>query len=90
MKRLLIIMKPFIFSCEKATLLISKREEGKLTFNEKARLRFHLVLCSMCRSFEKQTAMLSKAAGKMDAHPNLHHLLPRQKEEIIELLKKND
>ncbi len=90
MKRLLVIMTPLIFSCEKATLLISKREEGKLTFNEKVRLRFHLVLCIMCRSFEKQTATLSKATGKIDAHLHHPHLLPGQKDDIIALLKRND
>ncbi len=90
MKWLLIIMKPLIFSCEKATLLISKREEGKLTFNEKIRLCFHLALCSMCRSFEKQTARLSKAAGKIDAHLHHPHLLSGQKDDIIALLKRND
>lgn len=46
-------------SCRKATFLISKKEEGKLSSAESVSLAYHLSVCSLCRSFEKQTSFFS-------------------------------
>ena len=55
-------------SCQKATYLISKKEEGILTERESLMLTLHLSVCSLCRSFEKQTRFFS--AKRKDA---VHH-----------------
>lgn len=49
-------------SCKKATYLVSKKEEGKLTWLESIRLRSHLSICSLCRKFEEQSAFIGKMA----------------------------
>lgn len=55
-------MKLLHTSCKKATYLVSKKEEGKLTWLESLRLRSHLSICSLCRRFEKQSAFIGRMA----------------------------
>jgi predicted anti-sigma-YlaC factor YlaD len=55
-------MKLLNTSCKKATYLVSKKEEGKLTWLESIRLRSHLSICSLCRKFELQTAFIGRMA----------------------------
>ncbi len=50
-----------MFSCYKATALISLSNERPLVFREKASLRMHLMMCSMCRNFQRNSRTLSKA-----------------------------
>ncbi|NCI46132.1 anti-sigma factor family protein [Sediminibacterium soli] len=45
--------------CKKATFLLSKREENKLTWLEQVQLRTHLGLCGACKHFEKQTMIIT-------------------------------
>ena len=49
-------------SCKKATYLISKKEEDKLSWWEKMQLRGHLTICSLCKKFEIQTGWIGKHA----------------------------
>lgn len=49
-----------MLSCFKATQLISLSNERPLAFKEKAALRIHLLMCSACRNFKKNSAMLGK------------------------------
>lgn len=56
-------MNFFNISCKKATYLISKKEEDKLSWIEKIQLRGHLTICSLCRKFELQTGWIGKQAG---------------------------
>ena len=58
-------------SCKHATYLVSKKEESRLTFLEKARLKFHLSICSFCRLFQEQTHLI----GKHAKHAEEYHLL---------------
>ncbi|MFY7964789.1 MAG: hypothetical protein ACOVO1_07815 [Chitinophagaceae bacterium] len=46
---------PFYIPCKKATYLISKQQETKLTVKEKIQLSVHLFVCSVCKLFKKQT-----------------------------------
>lgn len=66
-------------SCKKATYLISKKEENKISWLETIKLRAHLVICSMCRRFEIQTSWMGKHAhyAHIDAT-----LSPESKEKI--------
>ncbi len=50
-----------MLSCYKTTQLISLSQERPLALSEHASLRMHLVLCSICRRFNKNNATLSKA-----------------------------
>jgi hypothetical protein len=51
-------MNLFMISCKKATYLLSKKEENKLSWLEKLKLRSHLTICSICRKFEQQTGFI--------------------------------
>lgn len=50
-----------MLSCYKATQLISLSQERPLVFKEKTALRIHVLLCSACRNFQKNTMVLSKS-----------------------------
>jgi predicted anti-sigma-YlaC factor YlaD len=78
------MMKFLGTTCRKATLLLSKKEENRLTWLETLRLRGHLAICSMCRKFEEQTGFIVQHAK----HFHADAVLPAQaKEKIRTLLK---
>jgi len=70
-------MNFFNISCKKATYLVSKKEEGKLSWLEKIQLRGHLTICSLCRKFEMQTGWIGKHAG----HVHVEAVLPEESKE---------
>jgi predicted anti-sigma-YlaC factor YlaD len=71
-------------SCKQATYLVSKKEENKLTWLEKIKLRGHMSICSICRYFEEQTAFI----GRMTKHTHTEaHLPENRKEQIRQSLK---
>lgn len=71
-------------SCKKATYLVSKKEEQKLSWLDKIRLRGHMTICSLCRKFEAQTMFIARLA-KQD-HPEVS-LSPESKEKMETALK---
>mgnify|MGYP003410906359 CR=1 FL=1 len=58
-----------MFSCYKATQLISLSNERPLVFREKVSLRTHLMICSMCRNFRNNSKTLSKAMAEFSRQP---------------------
>lgn len=58
-----------MLSCYKATALISLSHERPLVFREKASLRLHLMICSMCRNFQAISKTLCKAMAKFTRLP---------------------
>jgi hypothetical protein len=77
----------FIYlSCKKATFLISKKEEGKLTPLEKIQLKLHLNICDFCTRFEKQTKFFSRNSIHLHDHSG-DKLSDQKKQEIQSLLK---
>ena len=60
-----------MISCKEAAELTSRRLDEPLSFQNRMALRFHVLMCSLCRTFAKQLAMirhLSQVAG--DFGPN--------------------
>ena len=55
------ILHILILPCAKATFLIEKRMNTRLTFLEWAQLKAHLALCKWCRAYEKKAEFLQKA-----------------------------
>lgn len=51
-------------SCREASRLLSVAYERELTLAETVALRFHLVVCQMCRNFDAQLRFLHSAAGR--------------------------
>ena len=58
-----------MLSCYKATALISLSHERPLVLREKASLRLHLTICSMCRNFQANSKSLSKAMAEFTKLP---------------------
>ena len=73
-------------SCKKATFLMSKKEEGRLTLKEKIQLRLHLTICDFCTRFQKQVKFFTGNA--VHTHEHIHTpLREEKKEEIRELMR---
>ena len=51
-------------SCKQAVDCISKKEEGKLSGNQRFQLWQHLAICKFCRSFSKQNKLLTSIFKK--------------------------
>jgi hypothetical protein len=77
------LMKSMMINCRKASFLIAKKEERKLTFGERIHLAMHLSMCEFCKAFEKQSAFISGQAKHF--HP-VTDLSPEAKAKIIKSL----
>ncbi|QIW16007.1 hypothetical protein A4G20_06505 [Pasteurellaceae bacterium RH1A] len=59
-------------NCQRASELISRSKEQKLTKSEQLRLQLHLLACTHCRKFQKNCDQLSimmqqfKGQGEQD------------------------
>lgn len=57
-------------SCRHASELISESMDRTLSLRERAALRFHLLVCSACRNYRRQLALIRQAlregAGTLD------------------------
>ena len=53
-------LKKIAYNCRKATLLIEKKQVGRITIRERVELKKHLAGCSMCRIFEQQSKVINK------------------------------
>lgn len=73
-------------SCERATFLMGKKEEGKLTLKEKIQLKLHLRICDFCSRFQKQVRFFTTHASHTHLHTH-HHMREEAKLAIKEQLK---
>lgn len=80
-------MKFFNISCKKASFLVSKKEESKLSWFEKIMLQGHLTICSMCRRFEQQSGFIGKNAKNI--HDYVHATLSHEAKEKIKAVLKD-
>ena len=53
-----------LVSCKDTSRLVSRMQDGPLTGWEQARLRWHLAVCGMCRTFEQQMRVLREAVRR--------------------------
>jgi hypothetical protein len=52
-------LKKIQYNCKKATLLIEKKMLSRITFREHIELRIHLLGCSVCRIYGKQSRIIN-------------------------------
>ena len=78
-------MKLFSISCKKATYLVSKKEENRLSWIEKIQLSTHLTICSLCKKFEEQTGFIIRHAHELHSHnaPLLSDTAKRKMQELL-------
>ncbi len=71
-------------NCNEATLLMAKKEEGRLTVLEKIKLSMHTSMCALCRKFEKQTAMIAEECSHIHAEENLPEFARERIKKLLE------
>ncbi|WP_306350017.1 hypothetical protein [Flavobacterium sp. '19STA2R22 D10 B1'] len=82
-------MSKMLVSCKIATELIEKKGVVKLSRNESVQLKFHTLICNVCRRYEKQSAIIDKALEQMHRNNNLKLELPSAiKAQIISAIEK--
>ena len=74
-------------TCQKATQLIVKSSELKLSLGEKIALKFHLMFCKACKLFETQNEEMDKAFSDKNALQETTVLSDSKKNELEELMK---
>jgi len=47
-------MRHWIFSCKKITGMISESMDRKMPLSTRMGIRFHLMMCSLCRRYQQQ------------------------------------
>ncbi len=58
-------MTRIMLDCDKATLLISKKEVVELKCIERTKLKMHLITCKYCRRFAEQSKFISNHISSM-------------------------
>ena len=53
-----------MLSCIKATALMEQKEVMPLSLGQKIQLQLHISMCSGCRNYMKQTALINKLLNK--------------------------
>jgi len=53
-------MKP---SCQQVSQLVSDSHERQLTLSERLRLRLHLLMCSLCKAYERDIRLLKSVCA---------------------------
>lgn len=85
-------IKCFIVPCEKASLLMTKKEFEELSFKEALDMRLHLVKCKYCRWLLNEQALISETIEKnkhlIEKDFFLHSISPEKLEEIKKSLRK--
>lgn len=76
-------MKSLMISCKKATLLVSKKEEKRLSWLEKWQLRAHMALCSVCRRFEEQSGFIGRMARQIHVHETLPDASKEKMQQVL-------
>ncbi len=79
------------FSCKHATELVEKKQFVKLSLLEKVRFKGHMLICSACRSYEKQSALMEKMFHRINNSSIPEQEIPKMndtaKTRILEILK---
>lgn len=60
-------------NCKKATYLIEKQQTDGITPKEESELEYHLILCDICNTFRKQSAVINQLVKKV-LHPGENEL----------------
>ena len=79
------IMDKAMISCECAGQLIEKKQEMKLSLADRMKLKFHLMMCSICRTYEKQSMLLGEWLKQQNEFPS-RKALDKFKQKIKEQL----
>ena len=88
-------LKKIQYNCKKATFLIEKKMLSRITFREHIELRIHLLGCSVCRVYGKQSRIINDMVrqlfkGSLPGEIKLDESFKKELQERIEIeLNKN-
>jgi hypothetical protein len=61
-----------MINCKEATYLVDKKFEARIGLNQQVKLKFHLILCKVCATYQNQSLVLNNSFKKSLAEePNL-------------------
>lgn len=85
------IVQLFLLSCLKATELIEKKMNFKLSAREKLQLSMHKMVCNACRNYEKQSAIIETGILKQQEQQNqkIEIDVDSLKQSILSKIEKN-
>ncbi len=58
-----------MLNCKQATELMSRKLDRELGIGHRVGLRFHLLMCSGCRNYNKQMTFLRHACRRISQRP---------------------
>ena len=59
------MMNHWIFKCEEVSKMISRSMDEKLPLGVRIGIKFHLMVCLICRRYEKQMLLIRGALGRI-------------------------
>ena len=86
------ILGMLTFSCMRITEMVESEGATKLPFWDRIRYKTHLAICKGCRSYEKQSDLISKALVRlMSSSPeDVTTMADSTKKDMLERIKKNE
>jgi predicted anti-sigma-YlaC factor YlaD len=78
-----------MLTCKEISKLVSQSLDHKLPLRQRMGMRFHLMMCSMCRTYKTQALLLRKALRTF-GRDNAEKLPEETKQRIKQALSSND
>ena len=78
-----------MLTCKEVSMLVSESLEHPLPLRQRMGVRFHLMMCSMCRTYRRQTLQL-RAMFQAAAHREPDGHLPEEVARRIKQSLKNE
>ncbi|MEE4363079.1 MAG: hypothetical protein V2J08_04050 [Desulfotignum sp.] len=75
------------FRCKDVSQLISRSMDENMPLRIRMGIRFHLMMCSLCRNYKKQLWIIRKAVEKLDRMESFHDNPMRLPDQVREKLK---
>lgn len=76
-----------MLTCKEVSTLVSESLDRKLPLAQRMSVRLHLMMCSMCRAYQKQTLILRRAARAYARRAPSEHLSEEARQRIKKALK---
>ena len=76
-----------MLTCKEVSKLVSESLEHPLPFRQRMGVQFHLMMCSMCRAYQKQTLLLRTALRTYARREPTEHLTKDARLRIKNALK---
>ncbi len=83
------LQKIAMISCRQAAVLGAKASFNALSLVEKMKLRIHAKMCTTCRDYQKDSALIDQAIDKIirQKEQQGHTLSPTQRDKILEAIR---